>query len=73
MTREQEFAGLFFGSDQIIIDRLAGLFAQLKSDRLSGLLLSHGCTIRRVPSGGNIFDLNRDNVTAAKLAIDSPD
>jgi hypothetical protein len=30
---EQELAGSFAGGPQIVIDRLAGLLAQLKSDR----------------------------------------
>src|SRR5258705_13411145 len=36
---------------------------------MSGLLLSYRCTIRRVSSGSDILDLDRDDVTAAKLAV----
>jgi hypothetical protein len=48
---------------------LSGLLRQFKSDRLSGLLLSHRCPIRRVSSGSDVLDFDRDDVTAAKLAI----
>ena len=43
---EQELAGPFVGGLHIIIDRLASLFAQFKSDRSAGLLLAYSCAIR---------------------------
>ena len=49
---------------------MSGLLRQFKSDRLSGLLLSYRCAIRRVSACGDILDLDRDDVTAAKLAVD---
>src|SRR5229473_8404047 len=49
---EQELAGPLVGGLQIVIDGLAGLFAQFKSDGPPGFLLSDGCAIRRVPAGG---------------------
>jgi hypothetical protein len=52
-TCEQELAGLFVGGLQIIVDRLAGLFAQFESDRPSSFLLSDGCAIRRVSACSN--------------------
>ena len=70
MTCEQELARLFVGGDQIIIDCLAGMFAQLKSDGLSGLLLPYRSPIRRVSASGDIFDFNCNDVTATKLAVD---
>jgi hypothetical protein len=70
VTREQELAGFLVGSLEIIINRLAGLFAQFKSDWLSGLLLSYCCASRRVSALGDILDFDRDDVTAAKLAVD---
>jgi hypothetical protein len=49
---------------------LAGLFAQFKSDRPSGLLLSDRCAVRRVSARSDILDLDRDDVTATQLAVD---
>src|SRR5229473_1469064 len=69
-TREQEFAGSFVGGFQVIIDGLAGLLAQFKSDRPPSFLLSNRCAIRRVAAGGDILDPDSDDITAAKLAVD---
>jgi hypothetical protein len=69
-TREQELAGPLVGSLQVIVDGLAGLLAQFKSDGVSGFLLSDGRTIRRVATGGNILDPDGDDVAATKLAVD---
>jgi hypothetical protein len=57
-------------ADQIVIDSLAGLLAQFKSNRPSGFLLSDRCAIRCVPAGGDILDPQGYDITAAKLAID---
>src|SRR5712675_767519 len=59
-TSEQELAGPLVGDFQIVIDRLAGLFGQFKSDWPSRLLLSHRCTVRRVSARSDILDLDRD-------------
>src|ERR1700737_1265401 len=69
-AREQELTGPFVGGLQIVIDRLAGLLAQLKSDWPPSFLLPDRCAIRRVPAGGNILDPDGDDITAAQLAID---
>ena len=69
-AREQELAGPFAGGPQIVIDRLAGLLAQFKSDWPPGFLLPDGCSIHRVAAGGDILDPNGDDITAAKLAVD---
>jgi len=69
-TSEQELALPLVRSLQIIIDGLAGLFAQFKSDRPSGFLLSDGCAIGRVAARGDILDPDGDDVTAKKLAVD---
>jgi hypothetical protein len=69
-TSEQELAGPFVVRLQIIIDGLAGLLAQFKSDGPAGFLLLDRCAIRRVPAGGDILDPDRDDVTATKLAVD---
>ena len=69
-TSEQELPGSFVGNLQIVIDCLAGLFAQLESDWPAGFLLSDRCPIRCVSAGGDIFDLDRYDVTATQLAVD---
>jgi hypothetical protein len=69
-TREQELAGPLVSSLQIIIDGLAGLFAQFESDGLTSFLLSDGCAIRRVAAGGDILDPGSDDVAPSKLAVD---
>jgi hypothetical protein len=58
-TRKQELAGPFVGDFQIVVDRLAGLFAQFKSDRSSGLLLSDCGAVSRIPARSDILDLDR--------------
>jgi hypothetical protein len=58
------------GALQIIIDRLASLFAQLKSDRSAGLLLAYSCAIGSVSARGDIVDFDRHDVAATKLAVD---
>src|ERR1700738_259894 len=49
---------------------LLKLFAQFKSDWPSGLFLSDRCAVRRVSARSDIFDLDRDDVTAAQIAVD---
>jgi hypothetical protein len=72
-AREQELAGSLVGGFQVVIDGLAGLLAQFKPEGPSGFLLSNRCAIRRVAAGGDILDPDGDDVTAAKLAVESPD
>ena len=67
---EQELAGSFVSSLQIIIDGLACLFAQFKPDGPSGLLLSNRRAIRGISVCSNVLDFDCDDVTATKLAID---
>src|SRR3954470_2084802 len=67
---EQELARAFAGGLEIVIDRLAGLLAQFKSDRSAGFLLPDRCAIRRVSASGDILDPDGDDITAAKLAVD---
>jgi hypothetical protein len=74
-TCKQEVAGPLVRKFQVIIDRLAGLFAQFKSDWPSCLLLSDRCAVRRVSAGSDIFDLiattsqPRSLLSIAKLNI----
>src|SRR5450432_723278 len=69
-TTEQELARSFVGDFQIVVDCLAGLFAQFKSDWPSCFLLSDRCAIRRVSARSDILDSDRDDVTATQLAVD---
>ena len=69
-TREQELARPLVGSPQIIIDGLAGLFAQFESNRPSSFLLSDGCAVRRVAAGGDILDPDRHDITPSKFTVD---
>jgi hypothetical protein len=69
-TCKQEVAGPLVRKFQVIIDRLAGLFAQFKSDWPSCLLLSDRCAVRRVSAGSDIFNLDRDDVTATQFTVD---
>src|ERR1700676_1099551 len=69
-TSEQELAGSFVGDFQIVVDCLAGLFAQFKSDWPSGLFLSDRSAVRRVSARSDIFDLDRNDVAATQLAVD---
>jgi hypothetical protein len=67
---KQKLAGSFVARLQIIIDGLAGLFAQFKSYGPTGFLLPDRCAIRRVAARGDILDPDGDNVAATKLAVD---
>src|SRR5450631_4092362 len=69
-AREQELAGPLVGGLKIIIDGLAGLFAQFKSNGPSGFLLPDRCAIRGVAAGSDILDPDGHDITPAKLAID---
>jgi hypothetical protein len=60
---EQELAGPFAGGRWIVIDHLAGLLAQFKSDRPPGFLLADSCAIRRVFAGGDIPDPDGNDVS----------
>ena len=67
---EEEFAGLFLGGGDVIVDRLSGLFCHLELDRLARLLLPHGSAIDRKTMRSDVLDAQADDVTSSKLAID---
>jgi hypothetical protein len=69
-TSEQELTGPFVGGPQIIIDGLAGLLAEFKSDGPPGFLLSDRRAIRCIAAGGDLLDADGNNVAATKLAVD---
>ncbi|HTB38928.1 MAG TPA: hypothetical protein VK777_17670 [Reyranella sp.] len=64
--------GLLFATFRQSSGGLAGVLAQFKSDGAPGFLLPNRRTIRRIPAGGDIFDPNDNDITAAKLAVDRP-
>ena len=70
MAGEQKLAWPFVGDFQIVVDRLAGLFAQFKSDWPSRLLLPNRCAVGGVSARSDILDLDCDDVTATQLAVD---
>ena len=67
---EQEFARLLAGSTDVVINRLPGLLGHLEANRLTGLLLPDRGPIEGVSTGGNILDLERDNIATTQFAID---
>jgi hypothetical protein len=67
---EQRLAGLLSGRFEVVINGLAGLLRQFKSNRTPGLFLAHRRTGKRVAVRGNVFDPYCDHITAAQLAID---
>src|SRR5512141_2631833 len=70
MAGEQELARPFASGLLIIVDRLAGLLAQFKSDGPPGFLLPNYCAIRGVSTSGDVLDPDDDDITATKLAVD---
>jgi len=66
---EHKFAGLPDGGSQVIVDRLTSLFRQLEPDGLPGLLLSDRGPIDCVSAGGNVLDLEGDEIATTQLAI----
>jgi hypothetical protein len=70
LPSKQELARHWSRRRQQFIDRLAGLFGQLKLDWSPGLPLAGRCSVDGVAVRGNIFDLNADDVATAQLAVD---
>ena len=68
---KQEFARLLAGGTDVVINRLPGLLGHLEPNRVTGLLLPDRRPIEGVSAGGNIFDLEGDNIATAQFAIDS--
>jgi hypothetical protein len=70
MAGEQELAGPFASDLEIVIDRLAGLLAQFKSDRPPGFLLPDSCAIRRISGCSDILDPDGDDIATSELTVD---
>jgi hypothetical protein len=69
---EHKFAGLLGGVPQVIINSLAGLFRQLESGGLSGLLLPDRGPIDRIYARRDVLDLEGDEIAAPRPS-DRPD
>jgi hypothetical protein len=54
----------------MLVDGLPGLIRQFESDGASGLLLADRCSVERVAVRGHVIDAHRDDIAAAKFAID---
>ena len=67
---EQKFAGLLARRLEVVINGLAGLLRQFKSDRTPSLSLTHRRAGERIAVRGNVFDLQSDYIAASQLAID---
>ena len=70
-TRGSKVARLLTGGLQVVIDGLTGLIRQLEPHWPSRLVLPYRCTVHCITVWGNILDLDRDDIAATKLAIDS--
>jgi hypothetical protein len=55
---------------EVIIDGLACLLSQLKSNRSPGLSLTHRRSVNCVTIGRNIIDPNGDDVATPQLTVD---
>src|SRR5262245_31532916 len=69
-TRKQKFARLLPGHLQVGINGFARVVGQFEPDRTSRLFLTHCRTRDCIPVRGNVFDLERDDVTSPQLAVD---
>ena len=70
-TAEHELTGLLAGAPQVVIDRLAGLFGQFKPDGLPGFPLAQSRSIGSMAVGGDILDLQSDDITGTELAVET--
>jgi hypothetical protein len=55
---------------EIVVERLPGLFGELKLHRPTSFLLAHHCAINSVPVRGNVIDFDSDDIATAQLAVD---
>src|SRR6266853_3822706 len=67
---EQEFAWFLAGGPQVVVDGLPGLLGDFEPDRNASLFLPDRGTINGVAMGGDVVDLERDDIAAAQLAVD---
>src|SRR5262249_18599478 len=69
-TRKQKFARLLSGHLQEGINGFAGVVGQFEADRTPRLFLTYCRTRDCIPVGSNVFDLERDDIASAQLAVD---
>jgi hypothetical protein len=55
---------------EVVVDGMAGLLGQFKSNRSPSLSLTHRCSGNCVPIGSNIIDPNGDDVATPQLTVD---
>jgi hypothetical protein len=55
---------------EVVVDGLACLLGQLKSNRSPGLSLTHSRSVNCVPIGSNIIDPDGDDVAASQFTVD---
>src|SRR5207302_2102298 len=67
---EQEVARLSTGGANVVVDCMASVLGDLKSNRQTGLLLAYHGSIDRISMRRNVLDLERDNITTAQFAVD---
>src|SRR6266436_9594098 len=67
---KQEITRLPASSTDVVIDRLPGLLGHLETNRLASLLLPDRRPVEGVSTGGDILDLERDDITTAQFAVD---
>ena len=65
--------GFLRENPEVIVDGLARLLSQFKSNGSPGLSLTHRCPINCVTIGSDIIDRNCDNVAAPQLYCRSQD
>jgi len=68
--REEEVARFLSSRPKVVFDRLAGLLAQLETNRSTGLLLAHRRPLKCISMRGHVLDFERDHIAAAQLAVD---
>src|SRR4030095_11791394 len=69
-TCEKEFAKPLARDLEIIVNCLARMFGQLKSNWSPGLSLAHRRSGNCITIGSNIIDSDRDYVAASQLTVD---
>ena len=67
---KKEISSLAVGGAEVVIERLPGLFGELKPHRPASFLLTHRCTLNGVAVRGNVLDFESDDIATAQLAVD---
>jgi len=70
LRSKKEISSLAVGRAEVVIERLPGLFGELKPHRPASFLLTHRCAINSVSMRGNVLDFESDDIATAQLAVD---